>query len=306
MEAYIYMQHGNTSSSSQRHAALLTAIRAADDRATGYLARLCAQDGTLDLRDQTCSTNGLTAPPHLHAAVHNHLAVLEELLVGTTVPIDDRAMGWCDSKACCGGRTPLHLACSLGSSACVRSLLRAGANAELPYCWPVGSSRAAADVSYFTAFQIASSLGNDDVMALLVEHGASESNHPDSECPVCLQLLLEHEDEPVETTRCGHRFHARCLPPAIIRACPMCRAAFAPPPTTDEANDSLDGGSEPTTPTLLDRVRSYAGYDICPRPANRSDPIADRFRRAEPPYLHSSAWSPSIRREYSEIERRRL
>ena len=216
------------------HALLLAAVHRADAKAVAHLARQCRARGTLDSRDPNGCTqwakghgHSLTAAPHLHAVYTSAGDVLEELLVSSsTVPIDERSKGWCSSGACCGGMTALHWACALRSVGCVRALLLAGACAELEYCQPIADVEdgAGADISFLSAIQLAKHSGGDGasvmIRELLIEHGASESNHPDSECPVCYEAL--EGGQTIEVTDCGHRFHRCCLPPVV---CPPARCA---------------------------------------------------------------------------------
>jgi hypothetical protein len=320
------------------HALLLAAVHRADAKAVAHLARQCRARGTLDSRDpngcmQRAKGHGhsLTAAPHLHAVYTSAGDVLEELLVSSsTVPIDERSKGWCSSGACCGGMTALHWACALRSVGCVRALLLAGACAELEYCQPIADVEdgAGADISFLSAIQLAKHSGGDGasvmIRELLIEHGASESNHPDSECPVCYEAL--EGGQTIEVTDCGHRFHRCCLPPVVVSACPLCRA---PLDTRCRGVDSAqnhggspaggaptEGGISPVAaPTLLDRAlraSSSPGSVACwlanhrGGRAQQQPMMDDRYRRAEPPYIQSGAWAQSTAREYTEVERRRM
>ena len=113
----------------------------------------------------------------------------------------------------------------------MRVLLLAGADATLPFCWKPDAADApidGRDIAMYSAYQLAFRRGWTSVCALLAEHGASQGNHPDSECPICYDELYD-QDGAVTKTPCGHRFHTACLGGWLKHSrskCPICRVSL--------------------------------------------------------------------------------
>ena len=308
--------------------ALLAAINANDVARVAALARALGSD--IDRRYVTACEGlvCLTAPPHIFAAYYGHDEVLDELLARSGDQIDERATCWCTPNKRCAhrGRTPLQHAVSSNSVECVRALLRAGANAGAPFCFPVDAADAPADssaidggVATCTALQIAKRRGHETTCELLKEHGASDDAHPDSECSICYESLVDTVHE-TTTTPCGHCFHARCLRPVAVRNCPLCRTPLRKDndPLAASEDAGADGEEEAPSLSLLQRAilaSTFASWNESDEALGTTRPVARTggaetpsqcLGRAEPPYLRSSSWAPPPVRTYSEIERRRL
>lgn len=91
----------------------------------------------------------------------------------------------------------------------------------------------------------------------------------------------------VAVTPCAHRFHARCLPPHLVSLCPLCRTSLRP--------QEGASASQPLQAAALDVQREHRVQQ------------ALQYRRPEPPWLGSSAWTDCpTQRVWSEVERRRM
>ena len=216
------------------HDALCEAVRSRDAFAVQQAGLKCVQRAGRDLLDRRAPTveqhtnRSLAAPPHVFAAIRGDEAILEELLLGLDADVmDAKNWRWCDIGCdCCtgNGMTALQLAATTASAECVRALLRLGASAELPMCAAIDDD-GAFDYSRWSAHQLARRRGQTASCELLAEHGADTVSAPSGwECPVCYDPLDEGE---VEVTRCGHRFHAACLPRHLVHVCPLCRTPLA-------------------------------------------------------------------------------
>lgn len=284
-----------SSSSDDPHAELILAVRAGDAQRVERSGRACKLRGDLERPVPNWAHRGcaLRGPPHILAAYRGDMALLEELIPHLSDDqLNDHSQGWC--RGCGVGPTALQLACSRRAVACVRVLLRLGASASASYCFEVDRGDEPPDkhhcltklcgLSTYSAHQIAASrVPPSPCAALLLEHGASASAHPDSECPVCYELL-DDGAEPCQTTACGHTYHARCLPPSIF-VCPMCRS-----PLTDRC-----ASGKPAPPSQ-------------PEVASPSEEeVVTRARRwSEPGWITSPALAPTPERFYTELERRRM
>ena len=223
------------------------------------------------------------------------------------------------------GLTALQIACLRHDAESVRILLQLGARADLPMCFEVDADdmpttqqrqqqqqqnrrrrhqhqgedeqTAAEDdeltlldtsgIAGYSALRLARHRSNAVAMALLEEHGGSIvdlSAHPTSECPICYEPL---DDASAVITPCAHRFHAACLPTAIVRTCPLCRTPL-PAALVHEQQASTQPAAElASSPAMV------------PTPLRSGGPT-------EPPWLRSPVFVQSAERVYTEFERRRL
>ena len=274
---------------------LVRAVREKDSTQVLRFGRCCAQAGLLERREEACACNNaqpcLAGPPHLLAAYHGYNQVLEELLAYASGDlIEDHASGWC-LGCTAGGMTPLQLACSEGTVDCVRILLRMGASPAASCCFhvnaidlPMEAALPSGGLSTYTALQLARHAGRDATATLLGQLGATSAPHPDSQCPICYELLAA-DDKKIETTGCGHRFHSACLP-NFLSACPLCRAPMHRPKNRPAADGSpgnrleraadngmsswTGAGSEGAPLSLLERTRLQMQLDFANMPVDRS------------------------------------
>lgn len=316
------------------HDALLCAVANKDLRDVDRWGRICARHGLLDKRStSTHSGLALVAPPHILATYYGDAATLEELLLhlGDDV-LDEHASGWC--RGCSVGQTALQLACSKGAKECVRMLLRLGAQATLPFCFHVEAAdlpnarhsdaeliecnSPICGIAAYSAYMLSghqSSSMHAVCRTLLCEHGASTANHPDSECPICYELLFGGDNcEPVTTTACLHCFHSCCLPMSV-HVCPLCRTPLVR--RAVEATVAAVGQMETSTGSLprdagdastwVAAVTAEAGSVRGGSPGSVSARAqVENYARAEPPYLLSPSFAEPQVRIYTELERRRM
>lgn len=299
------------------------AVLADDCASVARYGRACAAAGVLDQRSfgacQRSSGSGkLVGLPHLLLVYRGDTRVLEAVLERITDDLlGEHASCWCKGgKDCPGGPTALHLAVGQGSVECVRTLLRLGADAELPFCFAVdardvpvkGDFESICGIAAYSPYQLAAHRGHKSCAALLVEHNAAPANHPDSECPICYELLDGQEGSALTTT-CGHRFHARCVQHRHISACPLCRTLLGHHSSTyEKCAAELEG--PPSTPATV-RAASSTGTDGSETPRGRAATAAQSadsrgYVCAEPSWILSPALAPERLRVYTETERRRM